>query len=190
VDVHASDSTAEDFTLPIFDPPALPGETTEAAMPTASFRDAAIDEGVALHALLERLTQGHAWPVKVPDVDVIANWLSCPSSIAGNVRTQAQTILAEPQLERFFNPALYRHAKNEMDIVFQGTPLRFDRVVHHDDAVWILDYKRNVLDSERSAYQAQLEQYRAAAQAVFSGYEVKAALIIVDGSLLLQSELT
>jgi ATP-dependent helicase/nuclease subunit A len=61
--------------------------------------------------------------------------------------------------------------------------LRFDRTVACRDEVWILDYKRDLLDSERAAYQDQLSRYRMAGQQVFPGKTLKTALITADGKL-------
>jgi ATP-dependent helicase/nuclease subunit A len=168
----------ESFMLSVFEPPVLPAAMSDVLAPVNGH---AVDEGVALHTLMERLTQGHAWPVNVPEVDAIAHWLSCPRKLAATVRIHAQTILAHPKLERFFNPTLYRHACNEMEVMVDGKCLRFDRVVQLDDAVWILDYKRNVFDGDRDAYQTQLTGYQDAARAVYPGKKIKAALITVDG---------
>jgi ATP-dependent helicase/nuclease subunit A len=167
------------FSLPVFNPsvraaiPALPGMA----------RNGAIDEGVALHTLLERITHLHSWPIHMPDAAAIAHWLQCPLALALTVRTQAVTILAQPLLERFYNPAQYSAAHNEMDVIVGSELLRFDRVVVFDDVVWILDYKRNLLDSEHAAYQAQLAHYRTAGQAVFPGKNMNTALITADGQL-------
>ncbi|HEV7618886.1 MAG TPA: UvrD-helicase domain-containing protein [Burkholderiaceae bacterium] len=169
-----------EFSLAIFNPPALAPAAGDIA---DRLRTDAIDEGVALHALLERLTQSLDWPVIVPDIESISRWLPCSRALAAIVREQALTILSQPQLERFYNPAQYRMARNEMDVVIGGELLRFDRVVVFDDVIWILDYKRNLLDSERTIYQAQLARYGAAGQAVFPGKNLKTALITVDGRL-------
>ncbi|MGZ5818443.1 MAG: 3'-5' exonuclease, partial [Burkholderiaceae bacterium] len=171
----------EHFMLPIFDPPLLAAASMDVLAPVS---DHAVDEGIALHTLLERLTQGHAWPIKVPDADVIAHWLPCSRSVAAIVRKHAQTILAQPQLERFFNPALYHHACNEMDVLSGGEYLRFDRVVQSDDAIWILDYKRNVFENDRAAQMEQLASYQVAARAVYPDKKIKAALITMDGRIL------
>ncbi|HEY8101758.1 MAG TPA: UvrD-helicase domain-containing protein [Burkholderiaceae bacterium] len=171
----------EYFMLPIFDPPVLAAASMDVLAPV---NDHAVDEGVALHTLLERLTQGHAWPICVPEVDVIMHWLPCSRRVAAIVRKHALTILAQPQLERFFNPALYRHACNEMEVLYGGEFLRFDRVVQSDDAVWILDYKRNVFENDRDMHQAQLASYQAAARAVYPDKKIKAALITMDGRFL------
>jgi ATP-dependent helicase/nuclease subunit A len=168
------------FPLSQFDAAPLPQPVTE--IKTAP-DGAAVAEGIALHGLLERLTQSHQWPIVLPEPGVIARWLSAPRKLAATIHAQAARILAQPDLERFFNPALYRRALNEMDVVSGAETLRFDRVVMFDDTVWILDYKRSLLDSERADYQAQLARYRLAGEQVFPGKHLKTALITADGAL-------
>ncbi|WP_205630287.1 UvrD-helicase domain-containing protein [Collimonas arenae] len=178
---HAADadaSIAQRFEQEIFDPPHMPPAVTASA-PT--FSNQAIDEGVALHGLLERVTQHGNWPVALPQAETIARWLPCPLPMAKLVSRQAQTILDQAELAHFFNPALHVHARNEMEIIADGVVLRFDRVVIFEEEVWILDYKRNLLDSERAAYTAQLRGYRSAAQAVFADKRLRTALLTVDG---------
>jgi ATP-dependent helicase/nuclease subunit A len=103
--------------------------------------------------------------------------------LAEVVREQALAILSQPELERFYNPAKYRAARNEIDVVTGVGLVRFDRLVIFDEEVWILDYKRNVLDSERAAYRLQLDGYRAAARLVFPGKTIRSALVTSDGRL-------
>jgi ATP-dependent helicase/nuclease subunit A len=168
------------FTLTVFEPPPLPGMAPDTAPPLHSD---AIDEGIFLHALLERLTHAGAWPIRVPDAAMIARWLSCAHTLAVTIGEQASSILSDAKLERFFNPAFYRVAHNEMEVAVDGTFLRYDRVVMFDAEIWILDYKRQLLDNERAGYQEQLALYRRAGQSVFPEAVLKTALITVDGRL-------
>lgn len=176
----AAAGSVQEFEQEIFDPPQLPPAETAVA---ATFDSEAIAEGIALHGLLERVTQHGLWPVVLPDAATIARWLPCPPALAKQVRQQAQTILGQAELEHFFNPAMHLHARNEMEIIADNAVLRFDRVVIFEDEVWILDYKRKLLDSERAAYTAQLRSYRQAAQGVFGGKRLRTALLTVDGRL-------
>jgi ATP-dependent helicase/nuclease subunit A len=169
------------FSLALFAPQAMPGTTPPE--PEPEFSTAAIAEGIALHALLERLTDSGAWPVQIPDAGTVARWLGCSIALAGVVQAQAGTILSRPGLQRFFDPARYAAARNEMDVIADGRLLRLDRVVFFDDEVWILDYKRAFLEVERSSYESQLAQYRSAMGAVVGVRRVRSALITVDGSL-------
>jgi ATP-dependent helicase/nuclease subunit A len=149
----------------------------------AEFSSAAIDEGVALHGLLERLTECRAWPLALPPVDMVARWLGCSAALAEVARRHAETILSQPALQRFFDPGMHREGRNEMEVIVGGRLLRLDRVVLFDDEVWILDYKRAFLDIEREKYAQQLAQYRAALRTVYPAMRLRSALITVDGQL-------
>jgi ATP-dependent helicase/nuclease subunit A len=100
------------------------------------------------------------------------------------VRRQAHGILNHPALERYFNPAHFIHARNEMDVLFEQQLLRLDRVVVFDDEVWVLDYKRRLLDMERADYRQQLATYGRALQGIFTGKKIRGALILSDGQLV------
>jgi ATP-dependent helicase/nuclease subunit A len=182
-ETHAADTVLPSgaFTLSMFDAAPLPRPIVVAE---PALESAAIEEGVALHALLERVTQAGSWPPSLPEPAAIARWLPCARTLAATVRVQTAAILTEPSLERFFNPALYRQAHNELEVVSDGETLRFDRIVMFDDAIWILDYKRSFLEAERTDYTAQLARYRLAAESIFPGKPLKTALITADGALL------
>ncbi|HEY8607348.1 MAG TPA: UvrD-helicase domain-containing protein [Noviherbaspirillum sp.] len=168
------------FRLPVFRPAPLPAGPVAAREPVGN---AAIQEGIALHALLERLTSLPAWPPRLPGVRALASWLRCPQAVAEKVRGQVERILGQPDLERFFNPAHFEFARNELEVLAGGELMRFDRAVICRDAVWIIDYKRDLLDGERKGYRMQLERYLAAARPVFPGRALRAALITADGRL-------
>lgn len=178
-DIAQATSHDLQFEMPIYNPPLLPSMQKE----EVAAQSDAIDEGILLHALLERLTYAQSWPIRVPDSAVIAQWLSCELDVAATVATQAQVILANPDLEPYFNPAHYRTAFNEFEVATDGTFHRFDRLVRFDTEIWVLDYKRQLLDSERAAYKAQLARYRLASESVFPGMPIRTALITVDGML-------
>jgi len=175
---RSEDAPEQDFSLPIFSPPPMPGP----AQATPSRSDA-IDEGIALHALLERVTGLQQWPINVPEAGSIARWVSCTHEVAERVRTSAHKIFGQPVLQKFFDPDQHIAARNEMDVMIDGELLRFDRIVLFDDEAWILDYKRDLLESERTAYEAQMARYREAAKAVFGGKQIKTALVTADGNM-------
>jgi ATP-dependent helicase/nuclease subunit A len=183
-DVGTYSATAhggDTFAMPIFAPPSMP---LGSAAP--DYGNAAIDEGIALHALMERLAptgEYKSWPPELPASGVLAAWLGCAPSLAEVVREHAARILSQPALERFFDPAHYLDACNEMEIIADGQCLRLDRVVVYADAVWILDYKRNMLDGESAGYRAQLARYRQALNRIYPDKPVRSAIITVDGKL-------
>ncbi len=168
------------FSLPIFDPPSLPALPVDVV---TVYSSAEIEEGIALHALMERLTQQAAWPVALHAPELIARWLSCPMNVATTIHAQAAAILARPDLARFFDPAQHRFARNEMEVITDAGVARFDRVVMFEDELWILDYKRKLLDIERAGYEQQLAHYRVLAHEVFPNVRIRTALITTDGIL-------
>ncbi len=179
-DSVVSSSTRKDneFELTLFRPPQLPP-----AVRDTDADSAATLEGKRLHALMERLTCSAQWPVTLPGVAAIARWLDCTEAEAAIAAEQAQCILSQPSLARFFDPAVYRFARNEMELVHRGAPMRIDRLVIFDDALWILDYKRNLYEWQQADYQKQLAGYRDACAELFPGKSIRTALITVDGQL-------
>jgi len=182
---------AAEFELTYFDAPDLAQVTpaTHVVQDSRSVSEAQL-EGIALHALLERVTQSNTacWPIILPDVPRITRWLSCSSDVAKLVRMQAQHILNQPHLERFFNPSCFRFARNEMEISFKQQRLRLDRVVVFEHEVWVLDFKRQLLPMEQLGYASQLAQYRGALGVMFSTsssvHKIRAGLILADGQLV------
>lgn len=132
---------------------------------------------------MERLTGAGQWPVQVPAPLRVAQWLRCTSDQAAIICRQAETLLSSESLVKFFDPAHYDFARNEMALVHQGQLGFVDRLVVISETVWILDYKRNFLDSEREDYLQQLARYRDACSTLFAGKKIRTALITVDGTL-------
>ena len=184
----ASESTDERFDLALFLPPPMPppapvlpppGDLDECA---PGSNPEALAEGVLLHALMERLTAGTAWPVIVPSAETTAAWLACSRSAAVLACAQATCILGQPALRRFFDTACFMQAYNELEVMVDGALMRLDRVVRFDTEVWILDYKRSVTGSDLATYGMQLDRYRQALARLYV-VPIRAGLITVDGRL-------
>ena len=78
---------------------------------------------------------------------------------------------------------------NEVDLVYQGQPLRLDRLVRRKDAGhaghwWVLDYKSALAPEQQPALRAQLRVYRAAVQLIYPDATVKAAFLTGMGSVV------
>ncbi|MBS0307904.1 MAG: UvrD-helicase domain-containing protein, partial [Proteobacteria bacterium] len=178
-----ADPQAGAFTLRLYAPTTMP-----AALPSREPHSDAIAEGIALHALLERIVpaagRANAWPPTLPPEDVIADWLPCTRKTARAVHMQAQNILQSPELERYFNPAHYREAHNEMEIATDEGYARLDRLVVFDEEIWILDYKRTLQETSHDAHRAQLGRYRTLVQTLFPGKAIRSALIAADGGMV------
>ncbi len=79
-------STQQKFTLPLFSPPQL--SAVNESDKKSAVDTLAIDEGLALHALLERITCKPVWPIVVPPAEQISRWLLCSQSVADTVQQQ------------------------------------------------------------------------------------------------------
>ncbi|MEY4882948.1 MAG: hypothetical protein RIS34_802 [Pseudomonadota bacterium] len=78
---------------------------------------------------------------------------------------------------------------NEVELMFQGEPLRLDRLVQRKDAGhsghwWVLDYKSASAPQDQPELVAQLQNYRAAVEAIYPGETVKAAFLTAQGVLV------
>ena len=78
---------------------------------------------------------------------------------------------------------------NEVDLVYQGQPLRLDRLVRRKDTGyegqwWVLDYKTAPAPELQPALKAQLRAYRAAVQMIYPDATVKAAFLTGQGTVV------
>ena len=78
---------------------------------------------------------------------------------------------------------------NEVDLVFQGQPLRLDRLVRRKDTGyegqwWVLDYKSAPAPELQPALVMQMRTYRAAVQLIYPDAVVKAAFLTGLGTVV------
>lgn len=135
--------------------------------------------GTWLHALLQHLSVAGA----IADEAAMQSQCGIPADEMDALWQQAQQLMAQPHLQRFFDAALYRSAHNEMPYVnAQGELKRIDRLVEFDTEVWVLDYKTGA-SHDPAPYRAQMNEYRGAMQSVYADTAVRCALIFADGTL-------
>lgn len=167
-------------------PPATAVGPRPSAPPLGNWREPmspAAQQGVAIHRYLELACRG--W-----DEAAIAQDLALGPADFAQVRARAQALLTAPGLRRFFDPAQYRTAYDELAFIdADGQLRRIDRLVDFGDEIWVLDYKTgdtSEVDPDRRAkpYRAQLAAYRAAMGQLYPGRRLRAALIFADASLL------
>lgn len=148
--------------------------------------------GIWLHALLQHLTTpSPRTPLPLAgeggalarEREVLQKLLAIPSDEMPKLWQQAQHLLTLPQLARYLDVSQYQAAFNEMPYInANGDVKRIDRLVEFDGEVWVLDYKLG--DSEDAArHHSQMQEYRAAMQAVYPGKTVKCMLVFPDGTL-------
>ncbi|HPH12166.1 MAG TPA: UvrD-helicase domain-containing protein [Burkholderiaceae bacterium] len=76
--------------------------------------------------------------------------------------------------------------ENEVELMYQGEPLRLDRLVQRKDTLdwWVLDYKSAHAPQDEPELVAQLQNYRNAVQAIYPDATVKAAFLTGHGELV------
>ena len=142
--------------------------------------------GELFHACLEH----HAPPGAPRDLPALATRLGVAADLK-QIEADARALLAQPHLARFFDPAQYRHAHNELVLLdADGRMQRLDRVVELDEAVWLIDYKtgddsRSLPDAQLAEHhRSQLAGYRMLLAGLYPDKPVHAALLLADGRLV------
>jgi ATP-dependent helicase/nuclease subunit A len=135
--------------------------------------------GTWLHALLQQLSEQGSRA----DQAILQMQCGIPADEIDGLWQQAHAVLAQPQLQRYFDEAQFRSAHNEMPYVnAQGELKRIDRLVEFETEVWVLDYKTGA-SRDPLPYRAQMAEYRSAMQSVYADKAVRCALIFADGTL-------
>jgi ATP-dependent helicase/nuclease subunit A len=142
--------------------------------------------GELFHACLEHLA-----PPGLPrDLPTLAARLGIAAELK-RIETDARALLARPHLARFFDPAQYQNAHNELALLdANGRMQRLDRVVEFDDAVWIIDYKTGddslgLTDTHLAErHRPQLSNYQTLLAGLYPGKPVQAVLLLADGRLV------
>src|SRR5512139_1458723 len=181
-DLPGAAAREADRTLP---PPRIgaPAIGQRAALPAANPEAA---RGELFHACLER----HAPPGTARDLPALAARLGLETELEA-IESAARTLLTQPHLARFFDPARYRRAHNELALLDGGGRLqRIDRVVECDDSVWLIDYKtgndsRGLSDAQLAErHRAQLAGYRSLLAELYPAKPIHPALLLADGRLI------
>jgi ATP-dependent helicase/nuclease subunit A len=143
--------------------------------------------GTQFHSLMERLTGGAPG-----GRDAVLRELGLSEREFAPLWEQAQRVLAAPGLARFFDPAQFKRAANEVSYMIEtGEVRRIDRLVEFDDEMWVLDYKTG---DARSAgplldeYRAQVAEYCAAMRRLHARSQVKGAIVFADGEAVLLAQ--
>ena len=140
--------------------------------------------GTQFHALMERLTGGAAG-----GRGAVQRELGLSEREFAPLWEQAQRVLAAPSLARFFDPAQFKRAANEVSYMIEtGEVRRIDRLVEFDDEMWVLDYKtgdaRSVDPLLLEQYRAQVSEYCAAMRRLHARRQVSGAIVFADGEVL------
>ncbi len=162
--------------------PSEPDARLTQILPTGLYITASNDaqqHGIWLHGLMQHLTP----PAQINDMQTLQQRLGIPAKQMPLLWQQAQQLLSAPQLQRFFVAQHYQSASNETSYVnAHGQLRRIDRLVEFATEVWVLDYK-TAITRDSDAYRAQLNEYRAAIQAIYPHKTIRCALLSSDGQL-------
>jgi ATP-dependent helicase/nuclease subunit A len=127
--------------------------------------------GRAWHSMLE---QGGA-----ASIDAIAREHALTREQAERVAAAAVRVRA--RLPQFFVAA----SEAELELVAaDGELLRVDRLIEHDDALWIIDFKWRISDAERAQYEAQVRRYAQVLRSIRRDKPVRTALVTTDGEVI------
>ena len=108
----------------------------------------------------------------------LAARLGIDPGAAQTLHDAAHAVCVAPALSHFFDPAQFVRARNEMTYAnAQGEVRRVDRVVECASEVWVLDYKSQVSDAERTVYAAQVAGYVNALRCLYPHKIMRGALI-------------
>ena len=184
VDITSVASTTTAISLDL--EPHLPATISPCGQRTPVIETPAMRHGTLLHRLLEQL----APPAPAKDkVRLQQEWGIAPDTF-DTLWREAQAILTAPHLVRFFDPAHYRRAWNELPfLTANGDCLRIDRLVEFENEIWVLDYKSTEAATEATLTQAaqphraQLKNYLTAMRALFSDKQMKGGVIFKSGLL-------
>jgi ATP-dependent helicase/nuclease subunit A len=139
--------------------------------------------GVSFHSLMESLTGGAP-----AERAVLRRALGLTERAFASMWDQAQRVLAAPALARFFDPAQYRRALNEVPYTTEtGELRRIDRLVEFENEVWVLDYKTGESPDDgvlADQYRAQLGEYCASVRAIYPGKAVRGLLVFSGGEVM------
>jgi ATP-dependent helicase/nuclease subunit A len=142
-------------------------------LPTGQRIDASVDS--------EAMRLGRAWHALLE--------LGEPASIDAVVRAHALTlaqaesaVAAARRVRREWPQFFGATAEAELELVAaNGDVLRVDRLVEHEDALWIIDFKWRVTADERPPYEAQVRRYAQVLKAIRSDKPVRIGLITAAG---------
>jgi len=196
--LHRIDAVWQGMTLPADLPPAA-ARVEDRVPPPARIAAPAVGQridtpaanpaaaaGELFHACLEH----HAPPGVPRDLPALATRLGLATGLDA-IESAARTLLAQPHLARFFDPAQYRRAHNELALLDgHGRLQRLDRVVERDDSVWLIDYKTGddslgLSDAELAErHGAQLAGYRVLLADLYPAVPLHTVLLLANGRLV------
>ncbi|MGM9515635.1 UvrD-helicase domain-containing protein [Roseateles sp. DB2] len=158
-------------------------------------RTAELDEMAALGEAMHRVLEWASGPqgqggVLEPLLGAAAQMYGLDARRSERLARCVRAILGSPECAPFFDAAQLQWAGNEVPVSHEGQDLRLDRLVLRcpqpgvEAQWWVLDYKLHEAPQRQPEYVQQLQQYRAAVQALQPGEPVRTAFITGQGRLV------
>lgn len=150
-----------------------------ARVPVQGPDTATVRKGIAVHALLQWLSEGQS-PQRL-QARLHARIGALQTSEFNSWLGEAKAVMTAPELRRFFDQNTIQRAWNEVPLSTDTGEHIIDRLVDDGETLWVLDYKthRDERDTELlQTYRAQLERYRAAVQQLWPQRKVQAGLVL------------
>ena len=150
-------------------------------MRRARISAAGLTYGTHFHLLMDQLTRTP--PTAKPQLQRV---LGVPDAEFEMLWRETQNLLTDAAYRRYFDPAAYVRAANELPFVTDtGEHLRIDRLVEFADEVCVLDYKTGtqagVDDALLAEYRIQVSGYCRHMARAFPGKRVHGVIIFAGG---------
>jgi ATP-dependent helicase/nuclease subunit A len=177
----ASEVATPTQTMPPAEWPLAPVGRRREALASAGQR-----YGMAFHRIMQQATGG----MRNGAAAELASRLGMPLAQFEPMWAQAQRLMAQPELARFFDARCYLRALDEWPVVTAtGELRRVDRLIEFDTEVWVLDYKTGSLAAVadtafETEYREQVEDYCAALRPIFPAKRLFGLVLFADGSRL------
>ena len=165
----------------------IPTGQREPRVTSDQYAASAQQQGIWLHALLQHLAPSGSAMFNFDEINSatkieLQQRCAIPEHKIKALWQQAQYILRQPTLQKFFDPHHYRAAYNELPyITTLGELSRIDRLVEFENEVWVLDYKTG--ETNPLLHSKQMQEYRDAMQAIYIDKIVRCGLLFADGVL-------
>jgi ATP-dependent helicase/nuclease subunit A len=169
------------------EPASAPSATVATVLGGGVANEQAVQRGIAIHFLLQKLSE--ARPVAASDLQTaLSARLNTPVTPPQFKlwQTEAAQTLESPALARFFDPARYRRAWNEVPVMGAQPGSAdhagvMDRLVDDGETLWVLDYKTHPAPDApalAAQYREQLDAYARAVATAWPGRPVRAGLLL------------
>jgi ATP-dependent helicase/nuclease subunit A len=168
-----------------------PGDTAEGELnPEISPEQKLLNRhhGTVIHKMLELLSAPD--PVPAIELNMFLDYGIKHEHLKA-WQTEVVAVLAKPELKFLFDPELYDKAYKEVPLVYRTAAGEtvygiIDRVVIHNNEIWVIDYKTRAADVQEllQQYRSQLLYYAEGLRKIWPGKIVRPAILLTGNQTL------